>query len=224
MKRSTSLLLLSALVVSLTNAPATAAANKIGGPCKVLNQKVSIGKISATCSKAGKALVWKKTPVAKPTSAAKSSPSASAPSTSPSATVSSKASSTPSIASQSAYSISVTTGSWFFNFAYSIDGFKGELKSDPAKAKTLYLPVGKLVQLTLTNSSDAAHGFWIPGLLIDKEVLPGNKASLEFTPDKIGIYSASCNIQCGRDHFKMVFRAEVVSEADYLKYLSSLKS
>ena len=129
-----------------------------------------------------------------------------------------------SIAAQSAYSISVSAGSWFFNFSYSIDGVKGALKSDPAKSNVLLLPVGKLVQLTLSNSADTSHGFWIPGLLIDKEILPGNKANVDFTPDKIGLYSASCNIQCGRDHFKMVFKVEVVSEADYLKYLASLKS
>jgi heme/copper-type cytochrome/quinol oxidase subunit 2 len=223
MKRSTSLLLLAALVLSLTNTPAIAAAKKIGGPCSVLNQKVTIGKISATCSKAGPKLVWKKSPATKPTSAGKPSASANAASSAPSATPSSKTSSAPSIAAQSAYSISVAAGSWFFNFAYSIDGVKGELKSDPEKSKTLYFPVGKLVQLTLSNSSDVPHGFWIPGLLIDKEILPGNKANVEFTPDKIGTYSASCNIQCGRNHFAMVFRAEVVSEADYLKYLASLR-
>lgn len=228
MKRCTSLLLFAALALGVATPPAFAASttNKMGGQCKVLNQKVKIGSVSALCSKAGKKLVWIKSPTAKQTSAGKPSSSSGEPSTSPSATATpaAKASSAPAVASQSAYSISVSAGSWFFNFAYSIDGVKTSLKSDPAKSKVLLLPVGKPVQLNLTNSADTAHGFWIPSLLIDKEILPGNKATVEFTPDKIGTYSASCNIQCGRDHFKMIFSVEVVSEADYLKYLTTLKS
>ena len=224
MKRFTSLGLLIALLTSVATPQSFAATDRVGGPCKSINQKIKMGAVSTTCTKVGAKLIWKKslvvtanTPNAAPKKKA-ATPNASATSPSP------KTKLAPVVATQSAYAINVNTGSWFFNFSYLLDGVKGALKSDPAKSKILFLPVGKLVQLTLTNSSDVSHGFWIPGLLIDKETLPGNKANVEFTPDKVGTYPSSCNISCGRGHATMTFTVEVVSEAEYLKYLAGLKS
>lgn len=219
MKRVSSLVALATLIFAVATPPSFGATNRVGGTCKTLNQTVKIGAVSATCAKIGSKLIWKR--IVTPPKAASKSASPSAASQSPSTPV--KPSSSPAIATQSAYEITVNSGSWFFNFSYSLDGVKGGLKSEAAKAKVLFLPAGKLVQLTLTNSSDVAHGFWIPELLIDKEILPGNKAKVEFTPDKLGRYSSSCNISCGRGHATMTFSVEVVSEADYLKYLSGLK-
>ena len=199
-----------ALVVGASSASFAAPKiiNKLGGTCQKVNLKVKIGSTDAVCTKVGKKLSWQKSSV--------------------SASLPESKVGKPSVeftlpTAQSAYAIQVKTGSWFFNFTYSLDGIKGVLKSDPAKSKVLFLPVGKLVQIELNNASKEAHGFWIPGLLVDKEILPGNKANLEFTPDKIGTYPGSCNIQCGRGHASMTFGVEVVSEADYLKYLSGLK-
>ena len=195
-----------------------AATNRVGGPCKTVNEKAKIGPTAATCTKVGPKLLWKKSQV--PAKLVSPSPSLAATSKSPGATP--KLSS--GLATQSAYAITVKSGSWFFNFSYSVDGIKKALKSDVTNSKILFLPAGKLVQLTLTNSSDVPHGFWIPGLLVDKEILPGNKANVEFTPDKLGTYPSSCNISCGRDHATMTFKVEVVSESDFLRYLESLKS
>lgn len=220
MKRSISFALLAAFIFSTTASPSFAATNRLNGPCKVVKQKAKIGSVAVTCTKVGSKLLWKKT-VTK-TSAPSVKPSAASAKSNPSAAASLAAVTTPT--AQSAYAITINTGSWFFNFTYQLDGVKGALKSAPAKSNVLLLPVGKLAQITLTNSSDVAHGIWIPGLLIDKEVLPGNKASVEFTPDKIGTYNASCNISCGRGHSTMGFKVEVVAEAEYLKYLSGLKA
>ena len=182
--------------------------NKLGGTCQKVNLKAKIGSADVVCTKVGKKLSWQKSSV----------------SASPSTSKAGKAPVTFALpTAQSAYTVQVKTGSWFFDFTYSLDGIKGVLKSDPTKSKVLFLPVGKLVQIELNNVSKEAHGFWIPGLLVDKEILPGNKANLEFTPDKIGAYPGSCNIQCGRGHPSMTFGVEVVSESDYLKYLSGLK-
>lgn len=224
MKRSLSFALLAAFIFSTVTPQSFAATNRVDGPCKVVKQKVKIGSVSVTCTKVGSKLLWKKTV----TKAATPAPKVSSPSVKPS---SPSAAANPNPASnvagptpQSAYAININTGSWFFNFTYLLDGVKGSLKSASEKSNVLLLPVGKLVQLTLTNSSDVGHGIWVPGLLIDKEVLPGNKANVEFTPDKTGTYNASCNISCGRGHGSMTFKVEVVSEAEYLKYLSGLKA
>ncbi|MBC7463965.1 MAG: cytochrome c oxidase subunit II [Actinobacteria bacterium] len=224
MKRFISLGLFATFLISVATPQSFAATDRVGGPCKTINQKIKIETFSATCTKVGSKLIWKKslgTKASSPSAAPKkkaATPNPSATSPSP------KTKLAPVASTQSAYAINVSTGSWFFNFSYLLDGVKGALKSDPAKSKILFLPVGKLVQLTLTNSSDVTHGFWIPGLLIDKETLPGNKANVEFTPDKVGTYPSSCNISCGRGHATMTFTVEVVSEADYLKYLAGLKS
>lgn len=219
MKRSSSLLALTALLVTVLSPQAVAASTRLTGPCKILNQSLKIGADSATCSKFGSKLVWKKAPQIQ---AASQSPSPSPVSQSPSPT--SKSVLSPSLPAQSAYAITINAGSWFFDFSYSIDGVKGALKSDITKSKILFLPAGKLVQLILTNSADVPHGFSIPGLLVDKEILPGNKANVEFTPDKLGTYPSSCNISCGRGHATMTFSVKVISESDYLKYLRGLRS
>ena len=211
MKRSITSLVLVACLITGTTSTAFGATNKVGGSCKKAGVKVKIGNNSAICLKVGKKLIWQKgssTPSQLPV---------------PKSRVKTSAANN-SLVSQSAYAVQVGVGSWFFNFSYSIDGVKGVLKSDPTKSKILYLPVGKLVEIGLSNAAKESHGFSVPGLLIDKEILPGNKASVEFTPDKIGIYPGSCNIQCGRGHASMTFSIQVVSESDYLNYLSGLKN
>jgi len=227
MKRSLSFAFLAAFLFSTAVPQSFAATNRIDGPCKVAKQKAKIGSVAVTCTKVGSKLVWKKTVVKKNSAAPKASAPSAKPS-SPSATANpnpaSGVANPASPTAQSAYAININTGSWFFNFTYLLDGVKGALKSSQAKSNVLVLPVGKLVQLTLTNSSDVGHGIWVPALLLDKEVLPGNKASLEFTPDAVGTYNASCNVSCGRGHSTMTLKVEVVSEAEFLKYLSGLKA
>ena len=206
----------------------SAKAPLVAGPCTKANATSKAGTVSLICHKVGKKLIWQKTTVkvALPASSTLATltptpkPTATAtPTQSPSATASASAGAS-SLPTQSSYEINVNAKAFSWSFTYAVSGEKSvRMGSEP----TLYLPVGKPVQLTI-SSTDTSHGFWLPGLGIDKEAAADTKARITITAEKIGKFPGACNIQCGRGHSGMVFTAEVVSESDYLKIISALKA
>ncbi len=88
---------------------------------------------------------------------------------------------------------------------------------------TLYLPVNKSVELQL-NSRDVIHSFWVPAFLKKLDVIPGKTNYMTLTPTAIGTYDGKCAELCGEYHSEMLFRVKVVSEADFQKHLTDLKT
>lgn len=215
-------LLLISISAQLTPAKAISygnAANSPGSACKKLGTTAKSGTLPVKCVKSGKKLIWQKVNAAKPS--AKPSGAASGAKSSPSATPTASASA-PLPAAQESYAINVKGTTWSWSFTYLLNGVKSALISDQSHAHILYLPQGKPVQLILT-SNDVSHGFWVPGLSIEKEASPDTTGHLSFTAEKIGTYPGMCNIQCGRGMPGMTFSVIVVSQTEYLKYLSTLK-
>jgi cytochrome c oxidase subunit 2 len=60
--------------------------------------------------------------------------------------------------------------------------------------------------------------------MIQMQTLPGVTNYLEFTANKIGEFPGRCNILCGRAHSQMLFKVKVVSPADYVAYINSVKA
>jgi hypothetical protein len=56
---------------------------------------------------------------------------------------------------------------------------------------TLYLPVGKTVQIDL-SSRDVIHSFWVVEFLYKKDMFPGQQNEMYFTPLKEGTYVGKC--------------------------------
>jgi cytochrome c oxidase subunit 2 len=112
---------------------------------------------------------------------------------------------------------------WSWQFGYPEAGEKAIVTGTPEKPPTLVVPVGERVRYTIT-ASDVVHGFWIPAFMIQMQNLPGVTNNLEFTANKIGEFPGRCNILCGRSHSQMLFTVKVVSQADYQKYLETLKA
>ena len=216
----------SALTVSGADAFFSAApANTLGGTCSKVGATAKIGTASAVCAKVGKKQIWQKAKVKAPSV-----------STSPSSTNTPSASSTPSqtptlkpvptssgtsaVVAQNSYEINVSARTWSWSFSYLVNGSK-----DLRKGVTpiLYIPLGKVVNLSL-RSSDDPHGFWVPGLSLEKEVTAAETSHIAFTAKNIDKFPGACSIDCGRDHTLMTFTVEVLSEADFLKYLTTLKT
>ena len=122
-----------------------------------------------------------------------------------------------------AHEITVNGIQWSWQFGYPEAGEKAIVTGTPEKPPTLVVPVGERVRYTIT-ASDVVHGFWIPAFMIQMQNLPGVTNNLEFTANKIGEFPGRCNILCGRSHSQMLFTVKVVSQADYQKYLESLKA
>ena len=87
---------------------------------------------------------------------------------------------------------------------------------------TLYLPVDKKVKIKLT-SRDVIHSFWIIDFLYKKDMYIGKDNYMSFIPTRVGEYDGKCAELCGQYHSMMLFKVKVVEQADYEKYLDSLR-
>lgn len=192
------------------------ATNSPGSKCATVGLVAKSGTGHVKCMRNGKKLVWRK--IVKPTTV-RVSPSASAkrtPSQSPTAV------SLVIPTAQNEYTVNARGTTWSWSFSYQLDGSKSALLSDSSHSTVLFLPQGKPVHILL-KSNDVSHGFWVPGLGIDKEASPDSLTRIDITAEKTGVFPGACNIQCGRGHTGMKLSIEVVPETEYLKYLATLK-
>jgi cytochrome c oxidase subunit 2 len=92
---------------------------------------------------------------------------------------------------------------------------------DPASLPTLYLPVGKTVEIQL-EARDVIHSFWVIDFLYKKDMIPGKTNYMSFIPEREGTFTGKCAELCGEYHSQMLFQVKVVSEAEYLAYTEKL--
>jgi len=82
----------------------------------------------------------------------------------------------------------------------------------------LVVPVNREVQL-LMHAKDVGHSFYVRELRLQQDFVPGLDLSLHFTATKIGKYEIVCTQLCGLGHYNMKAYLNVMSEADYEKWL-----
>ena len=118
--------------------------------------------------------------------------------------------------------------SWDFNYVNEnvyFSGiqaqFTGREENIMETLPTLYLPVGKTVQIDLT-SRDVIHSFWVVDFLYKKDMFPAMTNHMYFTPLKEGTYVGKCAELCGEYHSMMLFNVKVVSEEEYLAHTAAL--
>ena len=92
---------------------------------------------------------------------------------------------------------------------------------DGTEIPTLVLPVDQRIQFNL-RSPDVIHNFGVPSFLTRMDVIPGRINKLQVTPTVEGDFLGKCYELCGVYHSRMLFKVEVVSQADYEQYLSDL--
>jgi len=126
--------------------------------------------------------------------------------------------------------IEVVAKQWSWDFNYVSENvyysgiqaqFTGTEENIMETLPTLYLPVGKTVQIDLT-SRDVIHSFWVVDFLYKKDMFPAMTNHMYFTPLKEGTYVGKCAELCGEYHSMMLFNVKVVSEAEYLAHTASL--
>ena len=120
--------------------------------------------------------------------------------------------------------------SWDFNYTDSnvyesgIQAqFNNEATFDESTLPTLYLPVGKRVEIDL-QSRDVDHSFWVIEFLYKKDTLPGRWNQMYFTPEKEGTYRGKCAELCGEFHSEMLFNVKVVTQAEYDAHIAALQA
>ncbi len=96
----------------------------------------------------------------------------------------------------------------------------GEINED--ELPTLYLPVGAQVTIDL-KSRDVAHSFWVPEFHYKEDTIPGKTNHFSLVAEREGTYIGKCAELCGEYHSMMLFKVEVVSQAEYNEYIQSLR-
>lgn len=83
----------------------------------------------------------------------------------------------------------------------------------------LVLPAGREVDLHL-RSLDVIHGFFVPGMRIKLNAVPGRTLHLHFTPVKPGEYAILCSQVCGIGHQRMQAMLKVVTPAQFEQWIA----
>lgn len=91
---------------------------------------------------------------------------------------------------------------------------------DDVVSSVLVLPAGREVDLRI-RSTDVIHGFFIPGMRLKQNAVPGMEMHIHFTPSAIGDYPILCSQVCGLGHARMQAHLRVVSESEYAAWMAS---
>ncbi len=83
----------------------------------------------------------------------------------------------------------------------------------------LTLPQNRHVKLDLT-ADDVIHSFWVPQLSQKQDAVPGMHTSIVITPTHIDTYPVICTELCGLGHALMRSHVDILSAADYAKWVA----
>lgn len=84
------------------------------------------------------------------------------------------------------------------------------------------VPVNKKVRI-VTTANDVIHSWTIPAFGVKQDAIPGFVRDTWFKAEKIGTYRGQCVELCGKDHAFMPIVVNVVSDADYTKWVDEKK-
>ena len=84
------------------------------------------------------------------------------------------------------------------------------------------VPVNKKVRI-VTIANDVIHSWTIPAFGVKQDAIPGFVRDTWFKAEKIGTYRGQCVELCGKDHAFMPIVVNVVSDADYTKWVDEKK-
>jgi cytochrome c oxidase subunit 2 len=108
-----------------------------------------------------------------------------------------------------AMTVYVTGKQWMWKFAYP----GGRSSMD-----VLTVPEHKPVKLVMT-SRDVIHSFYVPAFRMKHDVVPGRYYTAWFEARAPGVYPIECAEYCGVSHSRMLGKVEVLSAADYARWL-----
>ncbi len=92
--------------------------------------------------------------------------------------------------------------------------------ADDVVSSVLVLPAGRQVDLRL-RSIDVIHGFFVPGMRLKENAVPGLVLHVHFTPTTTGTYPILCSQVCGLGHERMQAVLSVVSPAEFDAWLAA---
>ena len=106
--------------------------------------------------------------------------------------------------------IEVTGNTWFWEFYYPETGVRTTAEFN--------VPAGRAVVLEIT-SRDVQHSFWLPELAGKVDAIPGRVQRMWFQVDEQRMFVGQCAEYCGREHYNMPIRLNVLPEAEYAAWM-----
>ncbi len=88
--------------------------------------------------------------------------------------------------------------------------------------KPVVVPVNKKVRI-VTTANDVIHAWGVPSFGVKQDAIPGFVRDTWFRAEKVGVYRGQCYELCGKDHAFMPIVVNVVSDADYTKWVADRK-
>ena len=86
----------------------------------------------------------------------------------------------------------------------------------------LAVPVNKKIRI-VTTANDVIHAWGVPALGVKQDAIPGFVRDTWFKAEKVGTYRGNCYELCGKEHAFMPIVVNVLSEADYAKWVADKK-
>ncbi len=119
----------------------------------------------------------------------------------------------PAAAGSNAIDIRVEGHQYYWQFVYP----EGQVS-----IKRMVVPVDRVVTLDVV-SPDVIHSWWAPALGGKIDAIPGRTNHTWFRARKRGSYEVRCAELCGLEHAHMIGSVEVVSPAEYERFLAGHK-
>ena len=108
--------------------------------------------------------------------------------------------------------VEVNAFSFGWLFSYPEQGIKN--------SPVMNLPIDQPILMKMkSNDADVNHNFWVPEFRVKQDLVPGVPTQLRVTPSLIGNYTVRCNELCGSGHTNMQAAVNVVSQADFDKWV-----
>jgi cytochrome c oxidase subunit 2 len=85
------------------------------------------------------------------------------------------------------------------------------------------VPTGVEIEFTGT-SRDVIHGFWVPQLHFQRQLLPGYVTRFDLRFDRPGFYGGECSVFCGEQHSQMHFQIQAANPAVFRRWLAERSS
>lgn len=142
-------------------------------------------------------------------------------------------------ASEAELDVMVTGHQWRWHYDYLDEGVtffsnlatpRDQIEGDAVKNENyllevdqpLVLPVDRKVRLLMT-SSDVIHSWWVPGLAVKKDAIPGFVNETWTRIDEPGIYRGQCAELCGKDHAFMPVVVHAMQGEEFDAWLADRK-
>ncbi|MBN2469958.1 MAG: cytochrome c oxidase subunit II [Anaerolineae bacterium] len=111
-----------------------------------------------------------------------------------------------------ALTIEVIGNTWFWEFYYPETGVRTNAEFN--------VPAGRPVVLEI-SSRDVQHSFWLPELAGKVDAIPGRVQRMWFQVDEQRVFVGQCAEYCGREHYNMPIRLNVLPEDEYAAWMDT---